>query len=118
MSSSSHKLISTSVAWTRSYSDARMKDCFKSSQVTTQPWQTQKKGWVKLNIDGSFTSHIPSAGIGGVIRGSNGNWVTGFSMEVGETDSFQVEVRAMYEGLMFAWSRGFHQVDVESDWAN
>lgn len=87
MNSSSHELISTTVAWTRSYSDARMKDCFKSSQVAIQPWQTPKEGWIKLNIDGSFKCHIPRAGTGGVIRGSNGNWVTGFSMEVGETVS-------------------------------
>ncbi|KAH1130349.1 hypothetical protein J1N35_001727 [Gossypium stocksii] len=41
--------------------------------------------------------------------------LTGFSMEVGESDVFQVEARAIYEGLMFAWSRGFRQVKVETD---
>ncbi|PPD67017.1 hypothetical protein GOBAR_DD36106 [Gossypium barbadense] len=41
--------------------------------------------------------------------------LTGFSMEVGESDVFQVEARAIDEGLMFAWSRGFRQVKVETD---
>ncbi|KAH1047839.1 hypothetical protein J1N35_038623 [Gossypium stocksii] len=39
----------------------------------------------------------------------------GFSMKVGGSDIFQVEARAIYEGLKLAWSRGFSRIEVDYD---
>ncbi|MBA0701147.1 hypothetical protein Goari_027443 [Gossypium aridum] len=36
-------------------------------------------------------------------------------MVIGMADIFQIEVRAILEGLKLAWMRGFRQVEVESD---
>ncbi|MBA0654229.1 hypothetical protein Goklo_021286, partial [Gossypium klotzschianum] len=36
-------------------------------------------------------------------------------MVIGLIDIFQVEARAMLEGLKIAWVRSFRQVEVESD---
>ncbi|KAK5793198.1 hypothetical protein PVK06_034336 [Gossypium arboreum] len=49
------------------------------------------------------------------LGGSNGGWVLGFSMKVGGSDIFQVEVRGIYEGLELAWSKGFSRIEVDYD---
>ena len=43
------------------------------------PWP-----WCKLNTDGSY-KNTREAGAGGVIRNSFGNWISGFSINIGES---------------------------------
>ncbi|MBA0852724.1 hypothetical protein Goshw_009019, partial [Gossypium schwendimanii] len=62
-----------------------------------------------------FLSRCKKRKNGGAIREPNGGWLVGFGMVTGLTDIFQVEVRAMLEGLKIAWAYGFHQVEAESD---
>lgn len=57
----------------------------------------------------------PRAAIGRVMRGSNGGWMGGFQMVTRLFDIFQVEARALLKDLKLALSKGYHQVEIESD---
>lgn len=67
---------------------------------------------MKVNTSGFPSSCGNKASIGGVIRDCGGDWVVGFTMDVSATPIFQVEAKALYEGMRFAWDEGF---EVESD---
>ncbi|MFQ6624810.1 hypothetical protein Gotur_003230, partial [Gossypium turneri] len=65
-------------------------------------WHVSNQGSVKVNVDGSVSTFKSRAAIGGVVRELNGNWMGGFEMVVGLSDIFQIEARALLEGLKFA----------------
>ncbi|KAJ1392540.1 Reverse transcriptase zinc-binding domain [Sesbania bispinosa] len=46
-------------------------------------WSYPNTGWVKANVDGSVVQNSSIAGCGGVFRGSDGKWLTGFSYNLG-----------------------------------
>ncbi|KAH9665427.1 putative ribonuclease H protein [Citrus sinensis] len=60
------------------------------------PWP-----WCKLNTDGSC-KNTGEAGASGVIRDSFGNWISGFSMNIGESSVIMAELWGMYQGLSLA----------------
>lgn len=70
-------------------------------------WQPPRTGWVKISVDGSVSKDIPRASIGGAMRGPSGGWLVGFMIIIGMNDDFQIEARAILEGLKLAWARGF-----------
>ncbi|MFQ6666122.1 hypothetical protein Gotur_032598 [Gossypium turneri] len=72
-------------------------------------------GWVKLNVDGSVSIVISKAAIGGIVRDSNWKWLTGFAMVTGMTKVFQVEARAVVEGLKLAWMKCYKHVEINCD---
>ncbi|KAH1039050.1 hypothetical protein J1N35_040793, partial [Gossypium stocksii] len=72
-------------------------------------------GGMEQNIDGLMSTSRKKAAVGGVFRGPIGGWLVGFEMVIGMADIFQIEARAIFEGLKLAWMRGFRQVDVERD---
>ncbi|MBA0752370.1 hypothetical protein Gogos_001211, partial [Gossypium gossypioides] len=39
----------------------------------------------------------------------------GFKMVVGLANVFQIEARALLQGLKFSWAKGYHTVEIESD---
>nr|KJB13439.1 hypothetical protein B456_002G074600 [Gossypium raimondii] len=49
------------------------------------------------------------------MRGPSRGWLVGFRMITSMSDIFNIEVKAILEGLKLAWDRGFRQVEVESD---
>ena len=49
------------------------------------------EGWVKLNTDGSCREN-GRAGCGGIIRGSDGEWLGGFSKSIGVCSAYMVEL--------------------------
>ncbi|MBA0576731.1 hypothetical protein Golob_025057 [Gossypium lobatum] len=65
-----------------------------------------------VNTSGFLSSCGNKASIGGVIRDCGGDWVVGFTMDVSATPIIQVEAKALYEGMRFAWDEGF---ELESD---
>ena len=46
-------------------------------------WLKPHEGWTKLNTDGSVLGNPAMAGGGGVIRGKDGEWLTGFARPLG-----------------------------------
>ncbi|KAH1072515.1 hypothetical protein J1N35_024843 [Gossypium stocksii] len=70
---------------------------------------------IDVNIDGSVPKHTSSAAVGGVIRDHKRDWLFGFGMRIDRSGIFQIEARALYEGLVVTWHERFQQIEVESD---
>ncbi|KAK5811237.1 hypothetical protein PVK06_026561 [Gossypium arboreum] len=65
-------------------------------------WSRLEEGYVKFNIDSAVLSFRACASVRGTIRDTNGVWQCGFSMTIGDGTIFQVEVKAVLEGLRLA----------------
>ena len=85
---------------------------------------------IKCNVDGSFRYTDGSflkgiAGCGGVFRDASGEWIHGFSHNLGVceikkpelwgTFVMKAELRGILTGLSIAWKKGFRNLIVESD---
>lgn len=105
----------TTISWARSFSCSGALSTLVHTKGVTPYWSCLEERYVKLNTDGSVFSSKGYVSIGGVIRDDRGHWVCGLVMSLGERFIFQVEARAMLEGLQLAWDRGFRKVEVESD---
>lgn len=99
--------------WARSYHDLDLKMKPFNPRNPLLIWNPQEEGWIKLNLDGDVS--IYGASIGGVLQDSNANWLLGYSLNFGIESVFKVEVRAMLEGLLIAWDKGFRKVEAECD---
>ncbi|MBA0665115.1 hypothetical protein Goklo_005024 [Gossypium klotzschianum] len=86
-----------------------------SSRVTTNQWACPTRGWVKLNMDGAVSRNSSFASIGRVFRCADGQWLGGFSVQLGNVSIFKIEVRALLEGLLISWRIGYQQLEVECD---
>lgn len=67
-----------------------------------------------MNTYGSYRN-TGEAGAGGVIRDSFDNWITGFSINIGENSVIMVELWGLYQGLSLAWNVGIGYLLVEVD---
>ncbi|XP_052112461.1 uncharacterized protein LOC127744218 [Arachis duranensis] len=63
-------------------------------------WSRPEKGYIKVNVDGSWFSHKNNAACGGVFRDANGKFMSRF---------------AVIHGLNIATTNGYHNLVVESD---
>ena len=72
-------------------------------------------GWLTLNTDGSVVGNFGVAGGGGLIRDTNGEWVTGFARKIGKTSSFQAELWALRDGLQLCLQNQAQAVHVDLD---
>ncbi|KAH1081882.1 hypothetical protein J1N35_021643 [Gossypium stocksii] len=86
--------------------------CFSK---TEQRWQRPGTGWVKVNVDGFLVKQHARAAVGGVVRDSNGKWLTGFNMVTGMDEVFIIEAIAIVEGLKLAWLERHKQVELNCD---
>ncbi|MCI01199.1 non-LTR retroelement reverse transcriptase-like, partial [Trifolium medium] len=71
-------------------------------------------GWIRLNTDGSCREdgHI---GCGGIIRGSDGEWISGFAKFVGYGNTYLAELWGVVEGLSYARRLNLHRVELHVD---
>ncbi|MBA0743005.1 hypothetical protein Gogos_005729 [Gossypium gossypioides] len=83
--------------------------------MTFGRWQPSVADWVKVNVDGSMSINNLKAFVGKAVRGPNGGWLVGFKMVLGMNGIFQIEAKAILEGLKLAWAKGFKCVELESD---
>ncbi|MBA0641479.1 hypothetical protein Goklo_026021, partial [Gossypium klotzschianum] len=65
------------------------------------------KGWVKLNTDRVVSKNNSFVGIGRVFRGVDGKWLGGFLMKLRNDSIFKIEARALLEGLLISWRKGY-----------
>ncbi|MCI08269.1 putative non-LTR retroelement reverse transcriptase [Trifolium medium] len=77
-------------------------------------WKPPPNGWVKLNSDGSCKDN-GIAGCGGIIRGSDGEWLGGFAKCIGRCNAYLAELWGVFEGLKYVKRLGFRAVEVNVD---
>ncbi|KAK5844589.1 hypothetical protein PVK06_000729 [Gossypium arboreum] len=81
--------------------------------MRTKGWQLPASSWVKINVDGLVSMNRLKAIIARVMRGPSEGWLVGFRMITGMLDIFNIEAKAILEGLKLAWDKGFRKVEVE-----
>ncbi|KAH1115353.1 hypothetical protein J1N35_008731 [Gossypium stocksii] len=102
-------------AWTRSIFIERVAGNWACNSLIKGDWQVSNQGSVKVNVDSSVSTFKSRAAIGEVVRKLNGNWMGDLEILVGLSDIFQIEARALLEGLKFAWEKRCRRVEIESD---
>ncbi|GKV04202.1 hypothetical protein SLEP1_g16396 [Rubroshorea leprosula] len=78
-------------------------------------WIPPAEGFCKLNSDGSYSSVEKAASAGGLIRDSLGNWLIGFTVNIGHASIFIAELWGMRAGLRLCRELGFTRVIAEMD---
>ena len=78
-------------------------------------WKSPPDGWLKLNIDGAVKGNPGPAGGGGLLRDHRGNWINGFSANLGWCSYVKAELLALLKGLQLAWNMGVSHLEVEID---
>jgi ribonuclease HI len=77
-------------------------------------WSPPKPNFVKLNTDGACKERGLS-GCGGIVRGSDGEWIGGFAKCVGLCNAFIAEMWGVFEGLRYVRRMGFTKVELNVD---
>ncbi|MCH79377.1 putative non-LTR retroelement reverse transcriptase [Trifolium medium] len=77
-------------------------------------WQPPAEGRMKLNTDGACKDGR-NAGCGGILRGSDGQWLGGFAKSIGICNAFIAELWGVFEGLKYARSLGYNAIDLNVD---
>ncbi|XP_077232486.1 uncharacterized protein LOC143869814 [Tasmannia lanceolata] len=125
------KVVALSISWARALPMFKFVSAFDlwagwrvvcNRQVPTprisQQWVNPPVGFSKLNFDGSSLGNPGPAGIGGVLRNSEGDVVQAFSEPIGVADSTEAEVRAAYQGFLMLGSERVANTIVEGDSVN
>ncbi|KAK8593330.1 hypothetical protein V6N12_045413 [Hibiscus sabdariffa] len=53
--------------------------------------------------------------VGGVIHGPTGEWIIGYTKQIGHVSPLQAELWSILVGLEVAWSMGVEQLQVQTD---
>lgn len=75
----------------------------------------QMPSFVKLNVDGSFSSSSLKGGVGDVFRDIQGNWIIGFRLSLYGNSCKQVEFFALMRGLEMAKTHGFQHLEINTN---
>ncbi|TXG47764.1 hypothetical protein EZV62_027058 [Acer yangbiense] len=87
----------------------------KQKKIQVLRWLKPAPGRLKLNLDGSSLGNPGSAGGGGVLRDSSGNFIFGFSKFFGSCSNNEAELRAVVEGISICKHLGHDGIDIECD---
>ncbi|GAU47307.1 hypothetical protein TSUD_283760 [Trifolium subterraneum] len=85
-----------------------------TSMLTYISWKPPSGNFVKLNTDGA-SKDLSRAGCGGIIRGSQGEWLGGFAKGLGSCSAVIAELWGVAEGLSYAKRLGFTAVELNVD---
>ncbi|VVA22772.1 PREDICTED: ribonuclease [Prunus dulcis] len=78
-------------------------------------WVHPGIGAFKLNVDGTCKPWSRAIGAGGVICDSVGDWVGGFSVNLGIGQILEVELWGLFFGLQLAVDRGISNLVIDMD---
>ncbi|MBA0777946.1 hypothetical protein Gotri_005892, partial [Gossypium trilobum] len=78
-------------------------------------WHSPSSGWVKVNVDGSFNMNGHCLMVGGVVRGSAGNWLEGFKEYIGRGFALNSKLWAILTGFEVARLQNYSKIIVESE---
>ncbi|OIT05921.1 hypothetical protein A4A49_61707, partial [Nicotiana attenuata] len=76
-------------------------------------WKPPKEHFYKLNTYGAYSQH--KAGIGGVFRNSEADWILGFAGAAPCHSAIFLELYALEKGLKYAYERNITPLEVEVD---
>jgi ribonuclease HI len=105
------------VSWVLQYMTADVRSVVLSNRTKVEvsiAWQCPEDGWLSLNTDGASRGEV-IAGCGGLLRNSNGQWLGGFSKNLGRCNAYLAELWGVYEGLCLARSFGAAKLQVQVD---
>ncbi|XP_040379850.1 uncharacterized protein LOC121054416 [Oryza brachyantha] len=84
--------------------------------VVIKQWEKSEQGWVKCNIDASFSLTNNTGSLGMILRDHNGQCIGGGAKwQVHCLEPLAVEATACMYGMEMARSRGFRVLIIESD---
>lgn len=78
-------------------------------------WNRPSNRWVKLNTDGLALGNPGRASGGGLIRDSDGQWVKGFTRNIGYATSVEAELWALKDGLTLCLTLRTVAVEIKID---
>lgn len=88
----SHMMIKEKVAWIRRQ-EMEINRAFKNAltpggtkedeSIRWLKWKKPERGWIALNTDGCVMTREARAGYGSTLRDNEGNWINGFTMDLG-----------------------------------
>jgi ribonuclease HI len=78
-------------------------------------WKYPHGDWIKLNCDRAYKDSMNIAGCGGLFRDSDGQWLKGYTLRIGDCDALHAEMWGMYTGMKMARRQGYTHLIVESD---
>ena len=87
-----------------------------STRVERQiAWTRPPEGWFKLNTDGASRGNPGLATAGGVLRNSDGEWCSGFALNIGICSAPLAELWGVYYGLYIVWEYKVTRLELEVD---
>lgn len=90
----------------------RLRPYQKWIQVT---WESPLPDTIKVNTDGSFCKESGKAGIGGVVRNSQGDLIAAFSIHISCDDHTMAEAKAAEFGGKWCSQNGYTNFSIELD---
>ncbi|XP_009762833.1 uncharacterized protein [Nicotiana sylvestris] len=78
-------------------------------------WIKPPPNTIKLNIDEAFSKYTLEAGLGGVFRNNNGDWIVSYCKSTYDSSVKYCELMALHEGLKIAQELGFSKNEIETD---
>ena len=88
----------------------------KNTVPRKQGWDAPKEGYVKLNVDASFSLETLKGSSGSVIRDDHGVFIAASHCPIDEaTNAGMAEARALRDGLLLAGQVGCNKVEINSD---
>ncbi|MCI08973.1 ribonuclease H protein, partial [Trifolium medium] len=89
-------------------------DVVRTREVTHIGWKPPPSDWIKLNTDGSC-SNDGKIGCGGILRGSEGEWLGGFAKFIGKGNAYIAKLWGVLEVLLLARRLNFKAVELHVD---
>ncbi|XP_039057386.1 uncharacterized protein LOC120200684 [Hibiscus syriacus] len=109
-------IIHSSYSWAKCYeTNIRNPTARPRQQGATSTWSLPPRGWTCLNTDSAVATLDGRGSIGSVFRNSIGDWITGFTKNIGTTSALYAELWSIYEGLLIARSLGVLRLLTQSD---
>ncbi|KAE8681746.1 hypothetical protein F3Y22_tig00111309pilonHSYRG00080 [Hibiscus syriacus] len=102
-----NSILHSSYSWVKCY-ETNIKTPAKlpRERVAVSTWSPPPQEWMCLNMDGVVTLDGRGS-IGGVLCNSTGDWIKGFTKNIGTTSVLHAELWSIYEGLLISRSVGF-----------
>ncbi|KAE8735646.1 hypothetical protein F3Y22_tig00000340pilonHSYRG00999 [Hibiscus syriacus] len=109
-------VLQLSLAWSSHFVSTRsVFDTPITRTMTAITWQPPPDKGFYLNTDAAVDSISSLGSASGVVRSSEGVWMTGFHKSVGITSPLQVELWAIYIGLQVALHYSVELLQIQSD---